>query len=547
MADLFDEPSAGLNSPEFTVTELSGAIKRVIEGEFGHVRIRGEVGRVSRPRSGHVYLDLKDDRSVISGVIWKGVSARLETQPEEGMEVIATGRITTFGGQSKYQIVIEDIKPAGMGALMALLEKRKAALAAEGLFAPERKRPLPYLPEIIGVVTSPSGAVIRDILHRLRDRFPRKVLVWPVAVQGAKCAPEVARAIEGFNRLTPGGALPRPDLLIVARGGGSVEDLWGFNEEIVARAAAASQIPLISAVGHETDTTLIDFVSDRRAPTPTAAAELAVPVRHELMVWLDGLEARMRQALSQGLTRRGQRLRDVSRALPRPESLLDTPRQRLDVVATRLGPALTAGVQRRKVHLSEISGALRPMTLQRLIANDRRRLTALSQRLDPALARAIATQRERYETRAARLRPEPLSRDRQRKAEALAQLSARLNPALQRLVSARREKLNDRLRNFRPETLLQDRQRKESQYRQLSARLGEAGQRQMRDWRQRLEALDRLRETLSYKATLARGYAVVRGQTGVVTRAEEARRADALEIEFADGILPVNVSVAKPA
>ncbi|WP_067930727.1 exodeoxyribonuclease VII large subunit, partial [Sulfitobacter sp. HI0076] len=206
--DLFDDPAPGANSPEFTVTELSGAIKRVIEGEFAHVRIRGEVGRVSRPRSGHVYLDLKDDRSVISGVIWKGVTARLETQPEEGMEVIATGRITTFGGQSKYQIVIEDIKPAGMGALMALLEKRKAALAAEGLFAPERKRPLPYLPEIIGVVTSPSGAVIRDILHRLRDRFPRKVLVWPVAVQGAKCAPEVVRAIEGFNRLTPGGALP---------------------------------------------------------------------------------------------------------------------------------------------------------------------------------------------------------------------------------------------------------------------------------------------------------------------------------------------------
>ena len=236
-----DEGQTAGNAPEFTVSELSGAVKRVIEGEFGFVRVRGEVGRVSRPRSGHVYLDLKDDRSVISGVMWKGTAARLQTQPEEGMEVIATGRLTTFPGQSKYQIVIEDIRPAGAGALMAMLEKRKAALAAEGLFAPERKKRLPYLPEIIGVVTSPSGAVIRDILHRLRERFPRKVLIWPVAVQGAQCAPEVARAIAGFNALGPGGALPRPDLIIVARGGGSVEDLWGFNEEIVARAAAASE------------------------------------------------------------------------------------------------------------------------------------------------------------------------------------------------------------------------------------------------------------------------------------------------------------------
>ncbi len=219
--DLIDAPDQPGNAPEFSVSELSGAVKRAIEGGFSHVRVRGEVGRVSRPRSGHVYLDLKDDRAVLAGVIWKGQAARLATRPEEGMEVIATGRLTTFPGQSKYQIVIEDIAPAGVGALMAMLEKRKAQLAAEGLFSPERKRPLPYLPEIIGVITSPSGAVIRDILHRLRDRFPRKVLVWPVAVQGAACAPEVARAIAGFNALTPGGALPRPDLLIVARGGGA--------------------------------------------------------------------------------------------------------------------------------------------------------------------------------------------------------------------------------------------------------------------------------------------------------------------------------------
>ncbi|MCX8225091.1 MAG: exodeoxyribonuclease VII large subunit [Sulfitobacter sp.] len=470
--DLIDDPREGQNSPEFTVTELSGAIKRVIEGEFAHVRIRGEVGRVSRPRSGHIYLDLKDDSSVISGVIWKGVSARLETQPEEGMEVIATGRITTFGGQSKYQIVIEDIKPAGMGALMALLEKRKAALAAEGLFAPERKRPLPYLPDVIGVITSPSGAVIRDILHRLRVRFPRKVLIWPVAVQGTKCAPDVARAIEGFNKLTHGGAITRPDLLIVARGGGSVEDLWGFNEEVVARAAAASDIPLISAVGHETDTTLIDYVSDIRAPTPTAAAELAVPVRHELVAWLDGQEARMTRALSQGLARRDQRLRDMARALPRAESLLDGPRQRLDVLAGRLGPALTAGVQKRKVRLANMSGALRPGTLTRALQAEQRRLAALSLR-------------------------------------------------------------------FRPEALVQDHLRKTESFQALARRLSDAGQRQTQGWRKQVAGLDRLHEMLSYKSTLARGYAVVRGDGGLVTTKKAAKAATSLEIEFADGRMQI--------
>ena len=492
--DLIDDPAEGINSPEFTVTELSGAIKRVIEGEFGHVRIRGEVGRVSRPRSGHIYLDLKDDKSVISGVIWKGVSARLETQPEEGMEVIATGRITTFGGQSKYQIVIEDIKPAGMGALMALLEKRKKMLEAEGLFAAELKRPLPYLPDVIGVVTSPSGAVIRDILHRLRDRFPRKVLIWPVAVQGAKCAPEVARAIEGFNALTHGGALPRPDLLIVARGGGSVEDLWGFNEEIVARAVAASEIPLISAVGHETDTTLIDFVSDKRAPTPTAAAELAVPVRHELAAWLDAQEARMSGLLSQGLTRRGQRLRDMARAMPRADALLDGPRQRLDRAAEKLEPALIAGVQRRKVRLADVSGPLRPAALTRRLNNDQQRFENLAVRIGPALTRSVMSKRDRFETRA---------------------------------------------RGFRPAALDQDRARKADAFTKLVARLSEAGQRQTRGWRQRIDGLDRLRETLSYKATLARGYAVVRGDGHVVTGKAKAKKASGLEIEFADGKLSV--------
>ncbi|WP_291738127.1 exodeoxyribonuclease VII large subunit, partial [Leisingera sp. F5] len=287
MSDLFDDPQPGQNAPEFTVSEISGEVKRTLEGTFGRIRVKGEVGRVFKARSGHLYYDIKDDRSVLACTTWKGQVSSLSVVPEEGLEVVVTGRLTAFGAQSKYNMNVDEVAVAGQGALMALLEKRKKQLEAEGLFAPERKTPLPYLPQIIGVVTSPSGAVIRDILHRLRDRFPRKVLVWPVAVQGKTCAPEVARAIEGFNRLTPGGALPRPDLIIVARGGGSIEDLWGFNEEIVARAAAASQIPLISAVGHETDTTLIDFVSDRRAPTPTAAAELAVPVRLELMAWAE--------------------------------------------------------------------------------------------------------------------------------------------------------------------------------------------------------------------------------------------------------------------
>ena len=395
MSDLIDEPIPGENAPEFTVSDLSGAVKRMIEGEFSRVRVRGEVGRVTQPRSGHVYLDLKDDRAVLSGVIWKGLAARLTVQPEEGMEMVATGRLTTFPGQSKYQMVIEDLKPAGMGALMAMLETRKKMLAGEGLFAPERKQELPYLPDLIGVVTSPTGAVIRDILHRLRDRFPRKVLVWPVAVQGEKCAVEISRAIAGFNAFTPGGALPRPDLIIVARGGGSIEDLWGFNEEAVVRAAAASRIPLISAVGHETDTTLIDFASDRRAPTPTAAAELAVPVRLELLAWLDGQEARLSRALGNGILTRGQSLRDLARGLPRPETLLETPSQRLDGMSDKLGAALIKLVQTRRVALSEGAGALRPALLRRAVEGERRRLANTAARLNLAALRADMARRRR--------------------------------------------------------------------------------------------------------------------------------------------------------
>ncbi len=501
MSDLIDDDLPGRNAPEFTVTEISGAVKKTIEGEFSHVRVRGEIGRVSRPRSGHIYLDLKDDRSVLNGVIWKGVAARLPTQPEEGLEVVATGRLTTFGGQSKYQMVIEDIAPAGMGALMAMLEKRKKMLAAEGLFDPAGKKPIPYLPEIIGVVTSPSGAVIRDILHRLRDRFPRKVLIWPVAVQGAKCAPEVARAIEGFNAFTPGGALPRPDLIIVARGGGSLEDLWGFNEEAVVRAAAASDITLISAVGHETDTTLIDFASDERAPTPTAAAERAVPVRLELLNWVEAQDARLTRALTGTIGQKGQRLRDLSRALPRPETLAQQARQRLDVMEDRLPAALIAAANRKRVALSEAAGSLRPATLTRALTDQKRRVEDLGKRLAPGLIRTARTQQTRLNQQSVRLRQASPARDLERKRERLTTLTTRL------VTRAQTDQAN--------------------------------GQR-------KLDALDRLRETLGYKETLKRGYAVVRGNGDVVTTKGKAKTAKSLEIEFADGRLSLGAA-PKPA
>ncbi|HHB81190.1 MAG TPA: exodeoxyribonuclease VII large subunit, partial [Aliiroseovarius sp.] len=381
---LIDDETPGRNTPEYTVSEISGAVKRTIEGTFGRVRVRGEVGRTMLARSGHLYFDVKDDRSVLAAVSWKGQVSRLSIRPEEGMEVIVTGRMTTFGSQSKYQLNVDDVVVAGEGALMAMLEKRKKKLAAEGLFAAERKRALPFLPEVIGVITSPQGAVIRDILHRLRERFPRKVLIWPVAVQGESCAPQVAAAIEGFNALAPGGALPRPDLLIVARGGGSVEDLWGFNEEVVARAAAASDIPLISAVGHETDTTLIDYVSDKRAPTPTAAAEIAVPVRLELLTWSEEQGMRLNRAATDAVRRRAQRLTDLSRALPRPQALLDTPRQRLDRAAERLPSALRQRASAARVQLTRAGAGLRLRALSTRLHEARTRIAGPSSRLPPA-------------------------------------------------------------------------------------------------------------------------------------------------------------------
>ncbi|WP_422071464.1 exodeoxyribonuclease VII large subunit [Tranquillimonas rosea] len=501
MDDLIEDAQPGGNTPEFTVSEISGAVKRTLENTFGRVRVRGEVGRVFKARSGHLYFDIKDDRAVLASVTWRGQLSQLAQLPEEGMEVIATGRLTTFGSQSKYQLNVEELRPAGVGALMAMLEKRKKALEAEGLFATERKRALPFLPEVIGVVTSPSGAVIRDILHRLRDRFPRRVLVWPVAVQGKDCAPQVARAIEGFNALSAGGAVPRPDLLIVARGGGSIEDLWGFNEEIVARAAAASAIPLISAVGHETDTTLIDYVSDYRAPTPTAAAERAVPVRLDLLTWTDQQGARLVRAAGQAVSARRQRLGDVSRALPRPVTLTFAARQRLDWLDTRLPSALRAAAAAKRAKLTGAAAVLRPATLRTRVAADRERLDRLAARLDPALARNRRQAESRFQTTAARLTPRPVQRTIRDQARRLADTAARGGTATRATLRQRTE---------------------------------------------RLAAVERLRLTLGYEATLQRGYAVVRDDNNrVLTDKAAAQKATGLDIQFRDGHL--TIGAARPS
>ena len=492
MTSLIDDVPEGMNTPEFSVSEISGAVKRMVEGEFRHIRVRGELGRVSRPRSGHVYLDLKDERAVLAGVIWKGVASGLAVQPEEGMEIVATGRLTTFPGQSKYQIVIEDLAPAGVGALMAMLEKRRKALAAEGLFDAERKRRLPYLPTRIGVVTSPSGAVIRDILHRLADRFPVHVLVWPVAVQGEKCAPEVTAAIAGF------GAMPektRPDVLIVARGGGSVEDLWGFNEEAVVRAAATSPIPLISAVGHETDTTLIDHAADQRAPTPSAAAEMAVPVRAELAALVADLQTRRLRAMTGRLERARQRLSDIARALPRPQQILMERRQRLDLLSAGLpDPARLIALAYQNL---EHTAVRLPVGLRGQIAAARLMLMNTAAGLSPKhLQQGIGARRQTLLRRADRLAP-ALGQQTQRHRLGLARLGTRLSP---RLLGGQSDRI-----------------------------------------RQKLEGLSRMLATLSYKNTLARGYAVLRdGADDVISSASAVAPGMALSIELSDGRVAVS-------
>jgi exodeoxyribonuclease VII large subunit len=386
-SDTKPAPPAGGNAEPYSVSELAFALKRTLEGAYGFVRVRAELSKVTRHASGHVYVSLKDDKACIDGVVWKGQVRALQCQPEQGLEVIVTGRITTYPASSKYQIVIDSMEPAGVGALLAQLERLKARLAAEGLFDTARKRPLPAMPATIGVITSPTGAVIRDILHRIRDRWPCRVIVWPVVVQGEAAAGQVIAAIQGFNALTIEGAVVRPDLLIVARGGGSVEDLWAFNDEALARAAAASAIPLISAVGHETDTTLIDFVSDRRAPTPTAAAEMATPVLGELKAAVADYQRRLAQCSTHLLENRRNRLAAAARGLPRPSDVLALASQRFDLAAGRLGAALDRNTAAHAQALTRTGARFGPALLERPRQLKAERLAGLSLRFAAAARR----------------------------------------------------------------------------------------------------------------------------------------------------------------
>jgi exodeoxyribonuclease VII large subunit len=462
------------NVVEWTVSELSAALRKTVEDAYGYVRVRGEIsGFKGQHSSGHCYFTLKDEKARLEAVIWKTTWARMRVKPEEGLDVVVSGRLTTFAGSSKYQIVIETLEPAGVGALMKLLEERKKKLAAEGLFDEARKQLLPFIPGVIGVVTSPTGAVIRDILHRLSDRFPRRVMVWPVRVQGETSAAEVAGAIAGFNALAEGGPLPRPDLIIVARGGGSLEDLWSFNEEVVVRAAADSMIPLISAVGHETDFTLIDFAADWRAPTPTAAAEKAVPVRAELLSRLSALAHRKLACWQRGIEQRRKELGLVVRALPK--DVLAAPRQQLDALSERLPRALRANAQIHHTQYSRIGGRLAP----------------------PLLRNTVERRRDRYENLNRRLRTSLVANAQAHQAR-LARHRDRVNAC----ASAARRAIGNLLDQ------------------QIA----------------RIERAERLLAAFSYREVLKRGFTLVRDRDGHPLRQAAAVNAGmGLDIEFADG------------
>ncbi|TWB16397.1 exodeoxyribonuclease VII large subunit [Rhizobium sp. ERR 1071] len=493
MSSFFENDSPS-NLTEYSVSELSGSIKRTVENAFDQVRVRGEISGYRGPHSsGHAYFSLKDDRARIDAVIWKGTFSKLKFRPEEGMEVIATGKVTTFPGSSKYQIVIETLEPAGAGALMALLEERKRKLGAEGLFDPERKRRLPFMPKVIGVVTSPTGAVIRDILHRISDRFPVHVLVWPVKVQGDGSGDEVANAIRGFNEFAPGGPIPRPDVLIVARGGGSLEDLWSFNDEAVVRAAAASEIPLISAVGHETDWTLIDYAADVRAPTPTGAAEMAVPVRAELEAQLASLAARLQGGMTRQMDQRRQAVRALLRALPSLDQILALPRRRFDEAAAGLGRGLELNTLNKRRSFERTASQLRPDILSNRIAERRQQLGERMTRAERTIERMLDRSRARIE-----------------RADAVfATLPSRLE--------AQTGRARDRLGN-------------------LVRHADTAIRHQLTRARSELTAQERILQSLSYKNVLKRGYAVVRDEDDrPVSLAAALSTGAAISIEFADG------------
>ncbi|AHG47745.1 exodeoxyribonuclease VII large subunit [Rhizobium leguminosarum bv. trifolii CB782] len=493
MSNVFDSDSP-TNLAEYSVSELSGSIKRTVETAFDQVRVRGEISGYRGPHSsGHAYFSLKDDRARIDAVIWKGTFSRLKFRPEEGMEVIATGKVTTFPGSSKYQIVIETLEPAGAGALMALIEERKRKLGGEGLFDAARKKRLPFMPRVIGVVTSPTGAVIRDILHRISDRFPVHVLVWPVKVQGEGSGEEVANAIRGFNALEPSGAIPRPDVLIVARGGGSLEDLWSFNDEIVVRAAAESRIPLISAVGHETDWTLIDYAADVRAPTPTGAAEMAVPVKAELEAQAATLAARLQGCMNRQMDQRRQSVRALMRALPSLDQLLALPRRRFDEAAAGLGRGLQLNTINKRRGFERVAAHLRPDLLSGRIAERRQTLNERMVRAERMVERLI----DRSKSRVGR-------------AEAVfASLPARLQAQTGRA----RDHLANLIRHADIAT----------SHRLIRAKAA-------------LAAQDRVLQSLSYKNVLKRGYAVIRDdEDRPVSQAAALSAGAAVSIEFSDG------------
>ncbi|WP_185984863.1 exodeoxyribonuclease VII large subunit [Aureimonas mangrovi] len=486
--DSLSEPAS--NAGEYSVSEISGALKRTVEDAFGHVRVRGEISGYRGPHSsGHAYFALKDERARLEAVIWRTSFSKLAFKPEEGLEVVATGKLTTYPGSSKYQIVIEDLKPAGTGALMALLNERRLKLEAEGLFDPARKRRLPYLPRVVGVVTSPTGAVIRDIRHRIADRFPVHVIVWPVRVQGETSGAEVAAAIEGFNAIEPGGPIPRPDVLIVARGGGSLEDLWGFNDEAVVRAAAGSAIPLVSAVGHETDWTLIDHAADLRAPTPTGAAEMVVPVRADLLAALSAVHARHGGAMSRGIHHARRAADGLARALPSPDTLLALPRRRLDEATSALDRNLRAIQGERAARLDRAGSGLQLSRLDALVADRRARLERGALKAGHALGAMVARRRSAFLRASAALQPQGLAGRSREARRHLAYLEARLILAAERAATARRE---------------------------------------------RLVAAWRMAESLDPERVLERGYAIVRDEAGApVTRAEGFLPGALYEIEFA--------------
>jgi exodeoxyribonuclease VII large subunit len=500
------------NLVEYTVSELSAAVKRAVEDGFSYVRVRGEISGYRGPHSsGHAYFSLKDDRARLEAVVWRTTLIRLRFKPQEGLEVVATGRLTTFPGSSKYQMIVDLLEPAGVGALMALLDERRKKLAAEGLFDAARKRPLPFLPRVIGVVTSPTGAVIRDILHRLADRFPVHVIVWPVKVQGETSAAEVAAAIAGFNRLPPGGRVRRPDVVIVARGGGSLEDLWGFNEEIVVRATAESAIPVIAAVGHETDVTLIDHAADRRAPTPTAAAEMAVPVRAELVATVEGLGGRQRAGMLRRIETARRDLLACVRALPRADDLLAVPRRSLDEFAGRLKNGFDAATTQRRLAFERAAGRLSLDGLRGFLTHQGERLHALGWR-----ARQVES--------LLRLRRDRLTQLTERKLRALEVHAERKRAAFAAVGQRLRPEAIGNGAAFARRRLIEAAGRME---RGLAAAL--------QAHRERLRGLAQLLASLSYQGVLARGYALVTSRGRLVTAAGEVTTGSPLTINLHDG------------